>query len=124
MAIIASRTFEIYEFSDLSGQSGCSSRADERKSACENVGARLGRSSCGRPRWSWRKEDDMNPLVSRSQGPAWQVAPDTFPFRASGLGRLLVALAIIAGAVGLVDHAAAGWRSDAPIVDIEAGTGR
>jgi hypothetical protein len=98
-------------------------RANE-KSARENVGARLGRSSCGRPRWSWRMEDDMNPLVSRSQGPAWQVAPDTFPFRASGLGRLLVALAIIAGAVGLVDHAAAGWRSDAPIVDIEAGTGR
>lgn len=66
----------------------------------------------------------MNPLVSRSQGPAWRVAPDAFPFRASGLGRLLVALAIIAGAVGLVDHAAAGWCSDAPIVDIEAGTGR
>jgi len=66
----------------------------------------------------------MNPLVSRSQGPAWQVVPDAFPFRASGLGRLLVALAIIAGTVGFVDHATAGWRSDAPIVDIEAGTGR
>lgn len=65
----------------------------------------------------------MNPLVSRSQGPAWQVATDAFPFRASGLGRLLVALALIAGAVGLIDHAA-GWRSDAPVAVLEAGTGR
>lgn len=65
----------------------------------------------------------MNPLVSRSQGPAWQVVPDGWPSRASGLGRLLVALAIIAGVVGLVDHAA-GWRSDAPIAILEAGTGR
>lgn len=66
----------------------------------------------------------MNPLVSRRQGPAWQAMPDAFPFRASGLGRLLVALAIIAGAVGLVDHATAGWRSNAPIAGTEAGTGR
>lgn len=66
----------------------------------------------------------MNPLVSRSQGPAWQIAPEGLPFNGSGLGRLLVALAIIAGAVGLVDHAAAGWRSDAPVAVFETGTGR